>query len=319
MRRNAGSSPIVRRHAGFGPIVRRHAGFSLIELMAVLVVIVAVTGVAISGYVDVSSQNIRAADFTRDARRATAILDRVARDLEAARLAVKPPERDPLEHPWLFLAEARGVSEGANRLKFVTRGEPPVASAARASDLAQVAWMTREAADGSLDLLRWSHPRLDEGLDRRLPRDDDEGVFLAAEGLASFGVRLMDEQGEWTDRWDSSSLADSSELPLVAEVSVQMAPHDPGDPPSEVFVRPVLLPVRPFSLEAQLGGEDEAEGDGEPKQEENAECLRVRDCIDAAALDGELMGIILELQDQCLSDVAVPPAAILPQCQGVPQ
>lgn len=303
-------------HPKAGP----RGGFSLIELVATLLVIVAVTGIAIAGYVDVSSNNLRAADLTRDARRATAILDRVARDLEAVRLAEKPPERDPLEHPWLFLAESRGLSEGADRLKFVTRGQRPAADDALASDVGQVAWLTSPALDGSLDLLRWGFPRLSEGLDRRLPRDDDPGVFLVAEGIEEFGVRLMDEAGEWTDRWDSSELARSSQLPLVAEIRVLLVPEDPDADVREPFVRRVVLPVRPFNLEAQLAGDDAPNAEAEESQDEEDasedECLRVRDCIDATQIDAELMEIILELQDQCLSDVGVPPGAVLPQCQG---
>jgi prepilin-type N-terminal cleavage/methylation domain-containing protein len=292
-------------------------GFSLIEMMAVLVVIVGVTGVAISGYIDISSQNIRAADLTRDARRATAILDRVVLDLQAASLATKPEERDPLEHPWLFLAEARGSSEGADRLKFVIRGRAPTASQARASDLAQVAWFTKATAQGDLELLRWSFPRLPEGLEHNLPRDDDPGVFLAAEGLESFGVRFMDETGVWTDRWDSSALAHSSQLPLMAEVSVQMAPQDPGGEPSASFVRRMVLPLRPFDLEAQLAGRFDPADEGSKDEEgaEQADCLRVRDCIDASQLGPDLLEIILDLQDQCLEDVGVPPEAILAECQ----
>jgi hypothetical protein len=156
-----------------------------------------------------------------------------------------------------------------------------------------------------------------------MPREDDPGVFLVAEGLERFGVRFMDETGEWTDRWDSSTLARSSQLPLVAEVTVQMAPLQPGDEPDEPYVRRVLLPMRPFDLEAQLsgnlgpGGGDEKDEDGDQEGEgEDANCLRVRDCVDASLIGPELLGIILELQDQCIDDVGVPSDAILPSCRG---
>jgi type II secretory pathway component PulJ len=198
-------APIDKR---FAPIDKRFAptemGFTLIEMMAVVVLVLLVTGVALNGYVDLAGHTRRAADLTRDLRRGTAVLDRVARDLQAARLVVKPEAMDPLEHPWLFFAESRGGNEGADRLKFVTLGQSPQADSVPASDLAQVAWFTRTAEDGTLDLLRWSYPRLPEGLDRRLPRPDDPGVFLVADELESFGVRFLDDAGEWTDRpWPS--------------------------------------------------------------------------------------------------------------------
>jgi hypothetical protein len=290
-------------------------------MMAVTVLVLLVTGVALNGYVNLASQTRDAADFTRDVRRATAVLDRVARDLEAARLVVKPEEMDPLEHPWVFLAEARGGAEGADQLKFVTLGQPPRAGDLPASDLAQVAWITRIAADGTVALHRWSHPRLPEGLDRRLPRADDPGTFLVAEGLADFGVRFLGPEGDWTDRWDSSALVQSSQLPLVAEISVVMAPQYEGEPPAGPFTRRVVLPMPPIDLAARLSGEEGGPGADVDRDEDGDDegCLRVRDCIDAAALALEpLLADILNdpsLQDQCLEDTGIPPSVLQERCR----
>ncbi|MBW2315933.1 MAG: prepilin-type N-terminal cleavage/methylation domain-containing protein [Deltaproteobacteria bacterium] len=293
-------------------------GFTLIEMMAVMVLVVAVTGVALNGYIGLSSQSLAAADLTRGARRATAVLDRVARDLEAARLVVKPAEMDPLEHPWVFLAEARGGSDGADRLKFVALGQMPIASSVAASDLAQVAWLTQTTADGTRELLRWSHPRLPEGLDRRFPRADDPGVFLVADGVEEFGVRFLDAEGRWTSRWDSSALVQSSQLPLVAEISVTMAPENSGDEPAGPFTRRVVLPMLPIDLAGRLGGEEAAAG-SEDDEGEDENCLRVRDCIDAAALALEplLANIVNDpsIQDQCLADTGIPASVLVEACQ----
>jgi len=296
---------------------RRVEGFTLIEMTAVTVLVLLVTGVALNGYVDLASQTRGAADFTRDVRRATAVLDRVARDLEAARLVVKPDAMDPLEHPWLFLAEARRGDLGAERLKLVTLGQAPQAADLPASDLAQVAWITRSVEDGTLELLRWSHPRLPDGLDRRFPRPNDPGVFLVAEGLDDFGARFLDAEGEWTDRWDSSALAQSSELPHAVEISVLMAPTDPGAPSVGPFTRRVVLPMRPMDLAARLGtGEPGADGEEEGDDED---CLRVRDCIDAAALALEplLADIVNDpsIQNQCLGDTGIPASVLLEPCR----
>lgn len=299
--------------------MRRHAaGFTLIEMMAVVVLVLLVTGVALNGYVDLASQTRSAADLTRDVRRATAVLDRVARDLEAARLVVKPADMDPLEHPWIFLAESRGGHDGADRLKFVTLGQTPQASQPPASDLAQVAWFTRTADDGTLELLRWSFPRLPEGLDRRFPGPDDPGVFLAADSLESFGVRFLDDAGQWTDRWDSSAVAQSSQLPRVAEISVMVAPEDPDAAPAGPFTRRVVLPMPPIDLVASLGG-DAAKTDQAGDEGDDEGCLRVRDCIDptALALDPLLSNILNDpsLQDQCLADTGIPDSVLLERCK----
>lgn len=286
-----------------------------------MVLVVGITGVAMAGYLQLSTNSLRAADRTRSVRRAAGVLDRVARDLEAARLVVKPDAVDPLEHPWVFLAEARGGADGADRVKFVTLGQQPLGGESAASDLAQVAWMTRSAEDGTLDLLRWSLPRLPEGLDRRFPRSDDPGVFLVAEGLEAFSLRFLDAAGEWTERWDSSELVQSSQLPHVVEISVTLAPEDPDAPAEGPFVRSVVLPMPPIDLAARLGqGEPGGRsGEEDDDEREDEDCLRVRDCLDQAALALEplLANIVSDpsIQDQCLDDTGIPAEVLLEACR----
>lgn len=265
---------------------RRQAGFTLLEMLAVVALTTLVLTVAINFFIDLSRASSDATDATRAARRATALLDRVARDLESSVLVKKPKETDPLEHPWLFLAEASGAGPGADRLKFVTRSGAPRTSSEHESDLSVVAYTTRPAADGGIEILRWSEPRLPQGLDREIPADEAAGARVLASGVASFGVRFLDEKGALQTVWDSSQLTDSSELPIAAEIEVSMlAP--PGTAASAAtaasgaaepggvgpFVRRVLLPVRPIDLEALLHP-DEAEaaaaaGEGKKSDEES--------------------------------------------------
>ncbi len=233
---------------------RSRAGFTLIEVLAVILLTSVIFGVAINGYIDLSRGTQRASDTTRDIRRATAILDHVARDFENVVLLRTPPEMDPLEHPWIFLGESRRSDVGADHLKFVTRGRQPQIDAVHESDLEMVAYSLRRAADDdSFELMRWSSPRLPEGLDRDIPSDESEGAMLLADGLAHFGVRFVTEDGSIVDHWDSSQLLDSSELPIAVDIEVAFydPDWDPGVDPDAVlpnYIRRVVLPLRPLDL-----------------------------------------------------------------------
>ena len=126
----------------------------------------------------------------------------------------------------------------------------------------------RRIDDDQLELLRWSSPQLPEGLDRDFPYDSEDGSALLADGIAAFGVTLIDEAGERSDRWDSSQLVESSELPIAVEIEVAMATDDGSEPVP--YRRRVLLPVRPLDLVALLdpqaaagGGEADDETAGE--------------------------------------------------------
>lgn len=266
----------------------RRAGFTLLEVLAVILLTGIVLTAAITNYINLSRGSNRAADHTRDVRRATAVLDRVARDFERAILVRKPPELDPLAHPWLFFAESDLAENGSDRIKFVTRNYRPRRTDAHEWDLAMVAYTVRasEEHDGTVELWRWTRTQLPESQDLTFPSPDDDANFLMAEGLASFAVSFVSEEGELSDTWDSTQLVESSELPLAVEIRVALGDADAdelGEP--QVFSRRVLLPVRPLDLQALLDEEDgTGSGDDDEEGEDGDEeaALTVGDCIDFA-------------------------------------
>lgn len=249
-------------------------GFTLLEVLAVIVATSFVMGVALSTYVNISRQITHATDTTRETRRAAAVLDYVARDLERVVLVRKPSELDPLDHPWIFFAEARPGAEAADHLRFMTRGHLPRSSASPESDLEVVTYAVREGEDASLELMRWTSPRLPESLDRRVPDDESDGAMLLAGGLAEFGVRFIDELGQESSAWDSSSLAQASQLPAAAEIRVALAhPDDPDAEPTR-YKRRVLLPLRPLDFEELLDPESAVSGGKNLKDEDSKTAAR---------------------------------------------
>jgi hypothetical protein len=138
--------------------------------------------------------------------------------------------------------------------------------------------------------------------------------MLFADELASFGVRFLDEEGAWRSAWDSSTLVDSSELPLAAEISVAILPEndEPGEPAPEVYLRKVVIPVRPIDLQALLEAAAAA-----------ADCVTVRECVGLypavfAALeksDPNLAAAIDQDGDDCFSAHEELSNLPVPECQ----
>jgi prepilin-type N-terminal cleavage/methylation domain-containing protein len=251
-------------------------GFTLVEILAVMFLTALVMTAAADFYVDLSHKSNLATQLLRDARRSVALLDRLSRDLQGAMLLVKPEEMDPLEHPWIFLAE-RGSGEGADRVKFVTRSHRPRGSAEHESNLAVMAFVTVPGDDGTSMLLRSVTPRLPEALDRDFPRNETEADVLA-EGLARFEMRFQTEEGEWTDEFDSSSLVYSGQLPVAVEIKLAFAVEGEDGllEEGELYERQVPLPMRPIDLEALLEEEEGSDEDGE--SEEDEDCITVDEC-----------------------------------------
>ncbi len=281
----------------------RTRGFTLIEVMGVVALISGVFFVALSFYMDLSAASTRAAEYTRDIRRATAILDRVARDFESALLLVKPSDVDPITWPWLFVGEARIGDLGADHIKFVTRNHDPKRVESPQTNLAVVAYTVERDENNRISLYRWSSPRLPESLDTTFPRADDEGSFLMAEGLHSFGVRFVPEAsesgaagGDSREEWNSTTLVDSGTLPQAVEIELAIADGAfLEDLEPTTYKRTVLIPVRPLKMEeltdpdSLLNGGTGESGDDESGEEEEEEGgnprgsgkpLTVKGCID---------------------------------------
>ena len=257
---------------------RKRGAFTLLEVMAVVALIGFVFFVALNFYTDLAHASTRASNHTHGIRRASAILDRVARDIEGTMLLVKPPEMDPLAFPWIFLGETRLGGDASERLKFVTRNHNPTRTDAAETNLASVAYIVTSRPDDSIALYRWSSPHLPDSLDKSFPSEDDDGSFLLAEDLYSFGFVFLGEGGELRSEWDSSTLLDSSSLPLAVEIHLSLMSEwksDGKEPP--IYRRRALIPVRPLDLVALAdpnnpifgSGQDEGKDGDEDEDEED--------------------------------------------------
>jgi prepilin-type N-terminal cleavage/methylation domain-containing protein len=271
----------------------KREGFTLIEVMAVVALIGFVFFVALNFYTELARATTRASDHTRGVRRASGILDRVARDIEGAFLMVKPADMDPFAFPWIFLGQTRLGGDASDRLKFITRNHDPTRTDSAETNIAVVAYITESAEDDSISLYRWSSPRLPESLDKDFPRGGDDGAFLLAEGLRYFGFYFLGEEGELRSEWDSSMVLESSSLPLAVEIQLSLMPDSEDaveEPP--VYRKRVLIPVRPIDLVALMdpnnllsGGDEESEEDDEEKDGENGECVTNSCCFPPSVPD----------------------------------
>lgn len=254
---------------------RGRAGFTLIEVMAVVLLTGILIGFTTNFYLNLSRASTAAVEKARNARRAVVLLDRMARDLQAAMLVRKPEALDPMLHPWLFLAEADDPDLGAQRIKFTSLGRRPRSSQAAESDLETVVWMLARGEHDDFELRRWSSPRLPPARDLSFPAIEE--TLRVADRIARFGVFFVDEAGGVEARWDSSALVQSSELPMAAEIQVSFYVDDEGQQVDGPYVRRVTLPLRPLDLAAQLeaagAGPDgaglDSDGDGIPDAEED--------------------------------------------------
>jgi hypothetical protein len=186
-------------------------------------------------------------------------------------------EMDPFAFPWIFLGQTRLGGRTSDRLKFITRNHDATRTEGAETNIATVAYITESADDDSVSLYRWSSPRLPESLDKNFPREGDEGTYLLAEGLLEFGFHFVGEEGEGRDEWDSSTILESSSLPLAVEIQLSLMPDDEeSEEEPQVYRRRVLIPVRPIDLAALLdpnnplsggaAGEDSESEDGDEEK-----------------------------------------------------
>jgi type II secretory pathway component PulJ len=318
----------------------RSPGFTLIEVLAATLLTTGVVAGASALFIQLSDASTRSTQRTAESRHATAVLDRVARDLEGAYLVVKAAEGEAsAPNPWIFLAEERRVGDGSDQLHFVVLNHVPRSNSGHSSDLAVVSYALESSAEGGYSLWRWVEPGLPRDPRREPPADETLGAVLA-DGIASFSTRFLSEDGDWRTSWDSTSATDADRLPLAAEVKVALLDteaweQDGEELAGEEYVRTVLLPVRPVDLSPKSDegdgagtGEDEADedgllGDDETERagaDEPAECEfgTVGQCMDrnAGLVPPDLDPALLNMnRNDCVPSASLTVAGFTIQCR----
>jgi hypothetical protein len=227
-------------------------------------------------------------------------LDRFERELVGTVLVAKQDDIDRLSHPWVFVAEDRFNTEAdADGIRFITRSPARAAPTSEASGLKMVTYVTEEAPDRGMELLRQ-----EEALPDSLQKEPvvQEGL-LAMHGVASFRLRFLEEESEsWRDDWDSTDIALLDQLPAAVEVAVRLLQTDESGRkrPGSEHTRTISLPVRPvqfgtegdgFGAYGDGDGEDGEDGDD---NEDDSNCLRVQDCTTTSPDHPMLQGFIAE-------------------------
>ena len=245
-------------------------GFTLIEVLAAIFLTSVIIAFAVGFYINISDSSSRATKIMREGIRATAILNRVSRDLDGVALMVKPEESDPLDHPWYFVAESDMAYDCSDRVKFISRSNIPSSGSSHTSDLIQIAYQILVEEDESLSLYRWTAPSLPESYEPSFPRMDDDRNFIVAEGLSSVSFRFLTADAEWVETWDSTQLERSGQLPLAIEVDLTLLPENEEEEDLEFmerqdlrrYVRQINLRQKPIDLEAMKLAKAEAEASG---------------------------------------------------------
>ena len=241
-------------------------GFTLFEVLAAIFMTSIISAFVVGFYINLSDSSSRATKIMRENIRATAILNRIARDLDAATLIVKPEEADPLDHPWYFVADSDLSFGGSDKIKFISRNHTPLAGSTHTSDLIQVAYQLVGEEDESLSLYRWTQSSLPVEYEPSFPRVDDEASFIVAEDLASLELRFLTPDGEWVDTWDSTQIERSGELPMAVLIDVSLLPDEIYEDDEEEwyhYARQVNLRARPINLqEMALAKQEELAADG---------------------------------------------------------
>lgn len=293
----------------------RRAGFTLLEMLAVMLLVGIVMTLVVNFQRNLSRESSAAAEGLRQDRRTIAALDRIAEELEASLLVVRPGEVDPLDFPWVFYAENRGGGrgDGADRMRFVTWDHHPRAGALRESDLQVVAYGLRQDASGDVELMRWSEPHLPDKLEREVPVDPDKGAQVLVDGVSEFGVQFLTQTGDWQDNWDSSQVVESNLLPVAAKIHLALTAPD-AETPSIPLEREVVLELRPLDLQKLLTPKagtgpigDQTTGEGTNDEQSKGPCITVDQCrqmhpeVDLSGVDPT---VLESVGSQCAREVA---------------
>ncbi len=258
---------------------RGSPGFTLLEMLIVVGITALLVTAAVQAHLGIRHAQERVAAGLRRERTAEVFLDRLERELNGTLLVVRPSGVDRLSHPFLFFAEDRFESDvDTAAFRFVTRTPARAGPRALAPGLRMVTYGVFTSEDrGGLDLYRQEDP-LPGGLEKEIALPEGR---IALDGVSTFQVRYLDDEGGWKDDWDSTDIALLDRLPTEVEVTLAL---DEQSPEGERVAGPdhtrvITLPVRPFDLDALRGGGGASDPNSAGSDEvEDKECMRVQEC-----------------------------------------
>lgn len=295
---------------------RAQHGFTLIEMLVAIGLIALLVTVSVQIYLGIHRAEERARHALGRDRAAQVLLDRLERELVGARMIERDEGSDPLLHPYVFVG-TDGQREGADAdsLEFVSRGSPRPPGTLPAG-LRRISYTLHPAEDGAgLDLLRDEGPVSSEP--PRTPNSDE--AHVVARRLARFSLRYRpDAETTWLDAWDSAGVSQLDDLPAEVELTVQLL-EPAGSGTWSVGAehrRAIRLPVRPISLAADTGSEEQSAecADGPTFAEcfalVESQLAPLRALVDpiAGARISELEAARAEVEDSCWSPADPSPA-----------
>jgi len=297
-------------------MIPMRAGYTLIEILAAFFLMTVLLTLVMGIFVENGRQREAAIELMRERLSSTGALEQLAADLEGAIFLARPADVDPVDHPWRFLALDPG-ERGSTTLRFVTQNVARDRLAERASGWAEVAYFLEQDADDEWVLWRWRSPRPPSEVTRGVPDSRSPGSMRLAVGVAEFGVRWLDPEGEWLDEWESTFRPPEQALPEAAEISLVLlrrareGESEDGalEIPGRLQTKRVAIPMRPLDVASLI----ELGQDGDVDE---ADCYTLAACLDegdstwyrdllATDCDGddELCSLLASPSNVCWSEI----------------
>jgi general secretion pathway protein J len=226
-------------------------GFTLLEVLVALVITALVLGMVYSSYSAVMHTRERvttAADLDMTAR---LVLSHMSREIEAAFLVKKAADAPPESRYTVFKGSQEEISgHPADRLSFTCFAHTKRGVDANESDQAIIEYEAQEL-QGSQEEHEGEGPpiALIRREWRRIPppgetqRIAEPRPIPLADDIQGFRLRFRNDEGEWTDHWDSTDVRTLDGLPTAVEITLTLRDERGRDHEYVTVVSPKIEPI----------------------------------------------------------------------------
>lgn len=266
-----------RRLPGFMGAGRQ--GFTLIEVLVALVITAIVLAGVYATFSAVMDTRRRVEAGSGMDMAARLVLTRISREIQSAFLVKRSADAPPESRYTIFAGSQEEVAgQPGDKISFSTFAHTKRGVDADESDQTVVAYEVEEneaapevsggagadrrSNDGERTLLRreW----------RRIPppgetQHSKPRAIALVDDIQGFRVRFRDDEGEWTDHWDSTEVRTLDLLPAAVEITLTLRD---GNGRNHDFVTVAAPKISPFDREGAATGEQGTQTTAPP--DENA-------------------------------------------------